>query len=224
MGLLLQRLGLTPLPSMALAADDDATEQRSGGGADEAPSRGKASAADVLDAKLGTALDALGAVLDGIRDDAAAAPLRAQMQKVIDGRAAAGALADAKRVVALHALLAGVARKKPVADAALKKAQAVEKREAARKEIDVAIGQVTALVLGGINHDAMRNAVNADLARAKANYAKAEKIADTAKAEKAFLADGDWRPLRAQIGEGMFVDLGRLLIPAPPAALAAEAG
>ena len=36
--------------------------------------------------------------------------------------------------------------------------------------------------------------------------------------------DGDWQALRAQLGEGMFVDLGRLLIPAPPAALAAEAG
>ena len=103
-------------------------------------------------------------------------------------RAAAGALAEAKRVVALKALLASVAKQKPVADAALKKAQAVEKREAARKEIDVAIGQVTAMVLGGINHDAMRNAVNADLTKAKANYAKADKITDLAKGEKVFLA------------------------------------
>ena len=187
---LLQHLGLTPLPSMAPARGDDAPERRSGGDGDAAPSKGKdkVSPADALDAKLGTALDALGAVLDGIHDDAAAAPLRAQMQKVVDGRAAAGALAEAKRIVALKALLASVAKQKPAADAALKKAQAVEKREAARKEIDVAIGQVTAMVLGGINHDAMRNAVNADLTKAKANYDKADKIADLAKGEKAFQA------------------------------------
>jgi len=187
---LLQHLGLTPLPSMALADGDDAQERRSGGDGDEAPGKAKekASPADALDAKLGTALDELAAVLDGIHDDAAAAPLRAQMQKVVDGRAAAGALAEAKRLVALRALLASVARQKPLADAALKKAQAVDKREAARKEIDVAIGQVTALVLGGINHDAMRNAVNADLTKAKANFDKADKIADLAKGEKAFLA------------------------------------
>ena len=43
-------------------------------------------------------------------------------------------------------------------------------------------------------------------------------------AEIAADENGDWQSLRAQIGEGMFVDLGRLLIPAPPAALAAEAG
>lgn len=36
--------------------------------------------------------------------------------------------------------------------------------------------------------------------------------------------DGDWQSLREQIGEGMFVDLGRLLIPAPAAAVSAEAG
>ena len=187
---LLQHLGLTPLPTMALAGADDAPERRSGGDSDDAPSKGKdkVSAADALDAKLGTALDELGAVLDGIHDDAAAAPLRTQMQKVVDGRAAAGAMAEAKRLVALRALLASVAKQKPVADAALKKAQAVEKREAARKEIDVALGQVTAMVLGGINHDAMRNAVNADLTKAKANYDKADKIADLAKGEKAFLA------------------------------------
>ena len=187
---LLQHLGLTPLPSMALADGDDPQERRSGGDGDEAPGKAKekASPADALDAKLGTALDELAAVLDGIHDDAAAAPLRAQMQKVVDGRAAAGALAEAKRLVALRALLASVARQKPLADAALKKAQAVDKREAARKEIDVAIGQVTALVLGGINHDAMRNAVNADLTKAKANFDKADKIADLAKGEKAFLA------------------------------------
>ena len=185
---LLQHLGLKPLSSMAPADGDDAPQ--SGGDGDEAPSKGKdkLSAADALDAKLGTALDALGAVLDGIHDDAAAAPLREKMQKVIDGRAAAGALAEAKRLVALKALLASVAKQKPVADAALKKAQAIEKRETARKEIDVAIGQVTALVLGGINHDAMRTAVNADLTKAKANYAKADKITDMAKAEKAFQA------------------------------------
>ena len=187
---LLQHLGLTPLPSMALADGDGAPERRSGGDGDAAPSKAKdkVSAVDALDAKLGSALDELSAVLDGIHDDAAAAPLREKMQKVIDGRAAAGALAEAKRVVALKALLASVAKQKPVADAALKKAQAVEKREAARKEIDVAIGQVTALVLGGINHDAMRNAVNADLTKAKANYAKADKITDMVKGEKAFQA------------------------------------
>jgi len=116
---LLQHLGLTPLPSMALADGDDAQERRSGGDGDEAPGKAKekASPADALDAKLGTALDELAAVLDGIHDDAAAAPLRAQMQKVVDGRAAAGALAEAKRLVALRALLASVARQKPLADA-----------------------------------------------------------------------------------------------------------
>src|SRR6478735_8106508 len=82
---LLQHLGLTPLPTMALAGADDAPERRSGGDSDDAPSKGKdkVSAADALDAKLGSALDELGAVLDGVHDDAAAAPLRTQMQKVV---------------------------------------------------------------------------------------------------------------------------------------------
>jgi hypothetical protein len=79
---LLQHLGLTPLPSMALADGDDGPQRGSGGDVDAAPSKGKgapsdkgkASAADTLDARLGTDLDALAAVLDGIHDDAAAAP------------------------------------------------------------------------------------------------------------------------------------------------------
>ena len=169
---LLEKLGLVPSSALAFAGGDDDPARRGaapGSGGDDAPAKGKddkkdkLSPAEALDAKLGTALDALAAVLDGIHDDAAAKPLRDQMQKVIDGRATAAAMAEGKRVVALRALLASVAQQKPAADAALKKAQAIEKLEAARKEIDVAIGQVTALVLGGINHDVLRDAVNADM-------------------------------------------------------------
>ena len=185
---LLRFLGLTPLPSMLASVGDAAIPPPPAGSAEPARAGGKARPSDALDVQLGTALGALTAVLDGIHDDAAAAPLRASLQKVIDGRVAAEAMADGKRVVALKALLASVARQKPLADAALKKATAIEKRESARKEIDVRLGQVTALVLGGIDHDAMRNAINAGLEKAKANYAKADKLTDMAKGEKAFQA------------------------------------
>jgi hypothetical protein len=155
------------------------------------PSGGSPGAAprpsDAVDTKLGSELDALGAVLDGIHDDAVAAPLRAAMQKVIDGRATAQSMSEAKRVVALNALLAAVRKQRPGVDAALKHAKAIDSREAARKDIEVTLGQVTALVLGGINDDGLRNVVNTGLTKAQADFAKADKIADLAKSEKALL-------------------------------------
>jgi hypothetical protein len=150
---LLQHLGLTPLPSMALADGDDAPERRSGGDGDDAPSKGKdkVSPADALDAKLGTALDALGTVLDGIHDDAGPRPC-ARRCKSFGRRSCCGRRDGAPSGSSPRSGAARrVAKQRPVADAALKKAQAVEKREAARKEIDVALGQVTAMVPGGIN-------------------------------------------------------------------------
>ncbi|MEO8525907.1 MAG: hypothetical protein ABI460_14375 [Caldimonas sp.] len=157
-------------------------------GASAGSSSAPARPSDALDAKLGSALDALGAVLDGIHDDAAAAPLRTAMQKVIDGRATAESMAEAKRVVALNALIAAVKKQRPTADAALKHATAVDSREAARKDIEVTLGQVTGLVLGGINDDGLRNEINAGLTTAQADFAKADKIADLAKGEKSLLA------------------------------------
>src|SRR5450432_694278 len=139
------------------------------------PSGGSPGAAprpsDAVDTKLGSELDALGAVLDGIHDDAVAAPLRAAMQKVIDGRATAQSMSEAKRVVALNALLAAVRKQRPGVDAALKHAKAIDSREAARKDIEVTLGQVTALVLGGINDDGLRNVVNTGLTKAQADFA-----------------------------------------------------
>ena len=127
---------------------------------------------------------------DGIHDDAAARALAHADAKLVDGRAAAGAMAEAKRLVAPRALPAGVAKQKPVADAALKKAQAVEKREAARKEIDVATWPGDGHGALAASTTTMRNAVNADLTAGARNYDKADdRIADLGQAgEKAFPA------------------------------------
>lgn len=195
---------------------------------------------DALDTKLGTELDALGAVLDGIHDDALAAPLRAAMQKVIDGRATAQSMVEVKRVVALNALIAAVKKQRPAADAARKHAKAVDSREAARKDIDVTLGQVTALVLGGINDDGLRNEVDAALTKAQADFAKADKIVDLAQGEKALLAlkpaalallaraekakgatdwlNDTWKPLLAQVNAAV----GAIAAPAPRADLLAK--
>lgn len=190
-GLLLQALELTPPASLSLAPDaapgapgaplDNAARKEGGASPVARPS-------DKLDAQLGGELDTLTAVLGDINDDAVAGPLRAAMQKVIDGRAAAQAMAEAKRVVALNALLANIRKQRPVAEAARKRAQAVQSRETARKEVEVALGQVTALVLGGINDDALRNQVNDQLTKLQADFAKADKIADLAQGEKALVA------------------------------------
>ena len=175
---------LANLPSGAPPGVGAGAPARGPGASSGAPAR----PSDAVDAKLGTELEALGAVLDGIHDDAAAAPLRAAMQKVIDGRAGAQSMVEAKRVVALNALLAAVRKQRPAAEAALKHAKAVDSHEAARKEIEVGLGQVTALVLGGINDDGLRNEVNASLTKAQADFDKAAAIVDLAKGEKALLA------------------------------------
>ena len=184
---LLESLKLKLPVSATMSAAPPMVQSGPSAGPSPASSSPPARPSDALDAKLGTALDDLGAVLDGIHDDAAAAPLRAAMQKVIDGRATAQSMAEAKRVVALNALIAAVKKQRPAADAALKHAKALESREAARKDIEVTLQQVTALVLGGINDDGLRNGVNASLTKAQADFAKADKIADLAKSEKALL-------------------------------------
>ena len=168
---LLESLKLKLPVSATMSAAPPMVQSGPSAGPSPASSSPPARPSDALDAKLGTALDDLGAVLDGIHDDAAAAPLRAAMQKVIDGRATAQSMAEAKRVVALNALIAAVKKQRPAADAALKHAKALESREAARKDIEVTLQQVTALVLGGINDDGLRNGVNASLTKAQADFA-----------------------------------------------------
>ncbi|MGZ5714420.1 MAG: hypothetical protein ACXWIG_09720 [Caldimonas sp.] len=198
MGLLLPSLGLN-LPALAASGSDAVPDEiesgvskGSGTPASGAPGAGSPAApkrpSDKLDAQLGGEIDALTAALDEIHDDAVARPLRAALQKVVDGRVTAASMAEAKRVVALNALIANARKQRPAAEAARKHAKALESREAARKEIEVTLQQVTALVLGGIDDDALRNQVNAELGKAQADFAKADKIADLAKGEKALLA------------------------------------
>jgi hypothetical protein len=189
---LLQTLGLTPRKVAATVGVSDPADASGPVPSNAGKTSGGSAAqtqADKLDADLGAAIAAITALLDQVNDDAAATAPRADLQKLVDGRAKAQAEADPKkRSTALTALIAASNRQKAAADKLLKHTQLIERREAARKEIDVTLGQVTALVLGGINDDGLRDTVNKALKTQQAAFAKADKIADPAASEKALLA------------------------------------
>src|SRR5204862_4389992 len=78
---------------------------------------------------------------------------------------------------------AGPAR--PKADA---KEDARREASDARADVDAILSQITVLVLGGINDDAARKAVNAELGKLKAAFAKADKLASPKAQTTAFNA------------------------------------
>lgn len=61
-------------------------------------------------------------------------------------------------------------------------------RDTERASTDGVLSQITALVLGGIGDDTLRNQVNEELGKLKASFEKAEKIADAKTAEAGFRA------------------------------------
>lgn len=188
---LIETLGLKPTKAMAgpaPVAETDAAAPPVLSAPTGAAKPATKSPADLLDEKLGREIDAITALLDPIHDDAAAAGARGDLARLVEGRAKAAAAEPKPRAVALNALLAAAAKQKPRAQALLKHDQALDRREAARKEIEVRLGQVTALVLGGINDDGLRNQVNTELKKAQAAYEKADKLHDLVAAEKAFVA------------------------------------
>lgn len=195
---LLQTLGLKPPPARARreAAGDDAGSDDPDPAAPQAlpaPSGAgpdaKGADADPLDAELGRALLALEAALDRVTDDALAAPARSELETLKTGRLQAQGVANASKRGAAQKMLIAAARRAQAKAAALgARSEAIDRREAARKQVDVTLGQIGAIVLSGMLDDALGKAINQDLGTLKTRYAAADKLKDAAASEKALAA------------------------------------
>jgi hypothetical protein len=195
---LLQTLGLKPPAPRArreAAGDDSGADDPdpAARGALPAPAGPEPDAAgpdsDPIDAELGRALTALEAALDRVTDDALAAPARAELETLKTGRLQAQDVTNApKRAAAQKTLIAATKRAQVKAEALAARSQAVDKREAARKEVEVTLGQIGAIVLSGMLDDALGKAINKDLGALKARYDSADKLKDMAASEKALTA------------------------------------
>ena len=178
---LLEALGLRSVSGGATSSGRSSpapgAASRSGAGP-PAPPGGRTSA-DPSDDPVIARHDRIAKVIGGIRDEKVRDSLDAELATLRATHAKARSITDAgKRETLLKAELAAAER----LDDKVKKIAAQDQQEVelsnARADVEAVVSQITLLVLGGLNDDAIRKRINADFDKLKATQAKANKITD----------------------------------------------